>query len=221
MEFKRCEPEVRIQGLVPVDDGRQRFQLEAMVRGAISRSARGGAMHERRYHVLRRSLVPVFVALLIPASPVAGQDSVRNWNPIAQALVARMALTPGERVLLVGMPGLADSLVPILRSAIRRAGGSDLGAIGVNEGWPDAWATDFSRRLTGGTAQALAPFLDEVDVAIMLPGAGATDPLYAAIQDRLRSGQGRTIHFHWSGAYTPDGVPFDLPGRGAGLGAAP
>ncbi len=177
-----------------------------------SHEAPVGAPCTKGGHVLRRSLVLAFLALLMPAGPLTAQDSVRNWNPIAEALVARMALTPGERVLLVGMPGIADSLVPLLRSAMRRAGGSDLGAIGVKAGWPEAWGTDFTRRLTGGTAQALAPFLDEVDVAVMLPGAGATDPLYAAIQDRLRSGQGRTIHFHWSGAYTPDGVLFDPTG---------
>jgi hypothetical protein len=120
-----------------------------------------------------------------------------------------MSLTPGERVLLVGMPGKADSLVPVLRAAIKSAGASDLGAIGVKEGWPTAWGTDFTRELSRASAQALAPLLDDVDLAIMLPGARPADPLYAALQDRLRSGHGRTIHFHWAGAYTLDGVEFD------------
>jgi hypothetical protein len=145
----------------------------------------------------------------LPAQRVLSQDSVRNWNPIAEALTARMALTPGERVLLVGKPGLADSLVPRLRAAILKAGGSDLGVIGVRSGWPDSWNTPFTRQLIGATTRALPTLLDQVDVAVMLPGPVPTDPLYAALQDRLRSGQGRTIHFHWTGAYTLEGVPFD------------
>lgn len=144
----------------------------------------------------------------IPAS-LPGQDSIRDWDVIARALISRMSLTPGERVLLVGMPGKADSLVPALRAAIRSSGATDLGAIGVRDGWPVEWATDFTREVSGASAQALAPLLDEVDLAVMLPGARPADPLYAALQDRLRSGQGRTIHFHWAGAYTLDGVEFD------------
>jgi hypothetical protein len=144
----------------------------------------------------------------IPAT-LPGQDSIRDWDVIARAVISRMSLTPGERVLLVGMPGKADSLVPALRAAVRSNGATDLGAIGVREGWPEAWATDFTRQVSSASTQALAPLLDEVDLAVMLPGARPSDPLYAALQDRLRSGQGRTIHFHWAGAYTLDGVEFD------------
>ncbi len=150
----------------------------------------------------------IAVTCCIPAS-LHGQESIRDWDEIARAVVSRMALTPGERVLLVGMPGKADSLVPALRAAIRATGATDLGAVGVREGWPAAWSTDFTRELTGATAQALAPLLDEVDLAVMLPGAQPSDAVYAALQDRLRSGQGRTIHFHWAGAYTIENVEFD------------
>jgi hypothetical protein len=38
-----------------------------------------------------------------------------------------------------------------------------------------------------------------VDAAIMLPGATPEHPEYAALQDLLRSGHGRTVHFHWDG----------------------
>jgi hypothetical protein len=39
----------------------------------------------------------------------------------------------------------------------------------------------------------------------MLPGAAASDPAYAAMQEVLRGGRARTIHFHWSGAYDLNG----------------
>jgi hypothetical protein len=36
-----------------------------------------------------------------------------------------------------------------------------------------------------------------IDASIMLPGALPRHPPYAALQDLLRQGQGRMIHFHW------------------------
>jgi hypothetical protein len=55
-----------------------------------------------------------------------------------------------------------------------------------------------------------------VDGAIMMPGAVPAHPAYAAIQDLLRQGRGRTVHFHWvenGSAYSLPGQP--LPGRAA------
>ncbi|HIN12095.1 MAG TPA: hypothetical protein EYM63_10835 [Acidobacteria bacterium] len=51
--------------------------------------------------------------------------------------------------------------------------------------------------------------LAEVDAAIMLPGATPGHPAYAALQDLLRAGHGRTVHFHW----VENGSAFPLPGQ--------
>jgi hypothetical protein len=139
-------------------------------------------------------------------APVHGQTTIRDWRPVAGALVERMALVRGERVLLVGAAGLADSLVPLLRAAIRSAGGVDLGVVGVTGGWPDDWHTDFTRQLAAASATELDELIDQVDLGVMLPGPGVTDVMYAALQDKLKGGQGRTIHFHWAGAYGLDGA---------------
>jgi hypothetical protein len=149
------------------------------------------------------------VCCVVPGLRLQGQDGIHDWRPVAQAVVARMALVPGERVLLVGLPGAADSLVTALRAALRGAGTTDLGAAPVRGEWPASWGTDFTSRLRGARSQALQALLDDVDVAIMLPGAAPSDTLYAALQDRLRGGRGRTVHFHWSGAYTLEGEAFD------------
>ncbi|HEY7698019.1 MAG TPA: aminopeptidase, partial [Vicinamibacteria bacterium] len=45
--------------------------------------------------------------------------------------------------------------------------------------------------------------------AIMLPGANPGQPVYAAIQDLLREGKGRTVHFHW----LDNNSAFPLPGQ--------
>ncbi len=43
----------------------------------------------------------------------------------------------------------------------------------------------------------------------MMPGARPGHPVYAALQDLLRDGRGRTIHFHW----TQNGSAFAIPGQ--------
>ena len=93
---------------------------------------------------------------LAMASRLYAQTSVTSWQPVADLLVKRMNLRKGERVLLVGQPGMADSLVPRLRAAIVRAGGVDLGAVSVRGTWPAGWETDFTRRLGEAGAQELA-----------------------------------------------------------------
>jgi hypothetical protein len=37
----------------------------------------------------------------------------------------------------------------------------------------------------------------------------STDAVYGAFQEKIRAGEGRTIHFHWQGAYTLDGTLFE------------
>ena len=127
------------------------------------------------------------------------------WDAVADRLVERMAISPGERVLLVAMPGEFGPLVPILRRHVARAGGHDLGAIAVDGSHPPGWETSFGRDSEGMTAQELVEYFLEVDVAVMLPGAGTQHAPYAAMQALLAAGRGRTIHFHWAGAYDLQG----------------
>jgi len=136
----------------------------------------------------------------------AQQDSV-NWRAVAAKIVERMAPARGERVLLVGVPGTADSLVPALRSALTAAGATDLGAIAERVPTPAEWTTDFTRELGSRTATARDELLASVDAAVMLPGPTVTDVVYAAMQRVLGTGRGRTVHFHWIGAYELDGRP--------------
>jgi hypothetical protein len=127
--------------------------------------------------------------------------STLDFVRIADHLVAQAALQPGEQVLLVAMPGRFDTLVPLLRERIAEAEAVDLGAISVSDLQLDEWSTDFTRGAAGKDLEALAAYFSEVDLGIMLPGATADHAPYAALQEVLRQGQGRTIHFHWSGAY--------------------
>ena len=74
---------------------------------------------------------------------------------------------------------------------------------------PEAWATDFTARLAAASDEVRVDILTEVDAAVMMPGATVTHPVYRALQDVLREDQGRTVHFHWAGAYALDGTLMD------------
>jgi hypothetical protein len=126
-----------------------------------------------------------------------------------------MQLQRGERVLLAALPGRSDALIPVLRRRIREAGATDLGVFaGIGE--PDAsWITEFTKGAPTDRA-GLATYLATIDLAVMMPGVVVAAPVYAAMQDVLRNGQGRTIHFHWEGAYALDGTVLQVtPDRGA------
>ena len=141
-----------------------------------------------------------------PHNSLMAQSDPTDWRVAAAKVVSRMALVRGERVLLVGVPGQADALVPALREAVRAGGGTDLGAVADRGAQPSAWSTDFTGELAKRTGASRDDFLRTVDVAVMMPGPTVTDPVYAAMQRVLRSGHGRTVHFHWAGAYDEAGV---------------
>lgn len=148
-------------------------------------------------------------AIALLAGPARPMVIALDLEAIAAALVQRMDLEQGERVLLIGAPGRFETLVPLLRSAITEAGGIDLGGVNVIGEEPAAWTSEFTRRLRNRNAAEMIERLTEVDLAVMLPGATPAHAPYAAMQEVLRRGHGRTIHFHWSGAY-------DLNGRSLG-----
>ena len=153
----------------------------------------------------------LFVAALLfgalgPHNSLMAQNDATDWRAAAGKIVSRLALVRGERVLLVAVPGAADALVPVLREAIRVAGATDLGVVAQQGAQPPAWSTYFTNELAKRTGQAFDEYLTTVDAAVMMPGATVTDPAYAGMQRVLRSGHGRTVHFHWAGAYDEAGA---------------
>ena len=151
----------------------------------------------------------ISVGVIAGISKAAAQVGI-DYRAVAQRLIERAALDSGERVLLVAVPGQSNELIPHIRRAIRDAHGTDLGALSARGDTPGSWQTTFVRSAQRKSRAHLAALFTDVDLAIMMPGAAVADPAYAAMQDVLRSGRGRTIHFHWSGAYTLAGVVMDM-----------
>lgn len=129
---------------------------------------------------------------------------------IARRIVQQLALRPGERVLIVAHPGMLDALVPDIRYEVMRAGGVDLGVVSVPpRPLRDTWD---EKIVANGTRQAHAAYKEmfrDVDAAVMMPGATPADAAYAAMQDWLRAGRARTVHFHW----LENGSAYALPGQ--------
>ncbi|MBP7776221.1 MAG: aminopeptidase [Acidobacteria bacterium] len=133
-----------------------------------------------------------------------------DYPAIAGRLVQQLRLQPGETVLLVAMPGTFEDLVPHLRQAVMKAGGVDLGVVDVlREPVPAGFDVALLQRGAAASRAAYRDMLRGVDAAIMMPGALPAHPVYAAMQDRLREGQGRTVHFHW----VENGSAYPLPGQ--------
>lgn len=159
-----------------------------------------------------RSLI-FAVLFVLPAAAFAQSVPPRftmEWEALAAHIVERLDLQPGERFLAVAHPGLFDELIPHLRYEVMKAGGVDLGVIDVlAEPVPAAWSENVLREGGQAARGVLADMLEDVDASIMLPGANPGHPVYAAIQDVLRAGHGRTIHFHWA----RNNSAFALPGQ--------
>ncbi|MEQ9413721.1 MAG: hypothetical protein RIF39_07815, partial [Cyclobacteriaceae bacterium] len=54
-------------------------------------------------------------------------SSYLNWQAIADQLIAQSQLQSGEQVLLVGQSGQFETLVPLLKVGIEKAGAKYLG----------------------------------------------------------------------------------------------
>lgn len=165
--------------------------------------------------LFRTKLVAFTAASLTPVS-LSSQAPVPDWARIARLIVDRIAPYRGEHVLLVGVPGMADELVPHLRAALREAGAEDLGALAVTGTAPESWRSKFTDAVP---AEGLEAYFAKIDIGVMLPGATLTHAPYTAMQRLLaasRGGSVRTIHFHWAGAYSLGGALLDVtPDRAA------
>ncbi|MEE9149192.1 MAG: hypothetical protein V3U27_17545, partial [Candidatus Tectomicrobia bacterium] len=161
-----------------------------------------------------RILLTILLSFALSTTNLSAQERLRlDWPAVARAIVQRMALKPGEKVLLVAHPDMFRDLIPPLRYEVIKAGGIDLGVIDVMPS-SDAWEVGVLHRATGPSREAYRNMFRDVDAAVMLPGATARQPAYAAMQDLLKAGQGRTVHFHWlenRSAYPLPGQPMPNP----------
>lgn len=154
---------------------------------------------------MNRRLAQFIVVIICGVALVRCANSPKEvpaskWQPIAQLMMERIDLQPGERVLIMGQPGEFDTLIAILTTEITNAGGEFLGSISPVDAPPLSWVTDYTRRVPKDQSE-MTEYFANVDLGIMMPGALPTHAVYAALQGVLESGRGRTIHFHWSGAY--------------------
>ena len=157
-----------------------------------------------------RTAAAVVTALLSAAPLLAQPRLTMDWEAMAEQLVTQLAPAPGEKILLVARPGQFDELIPPLRYALMRTGAIDLGVIDViEEPYPTGWDGDLLARSNDAARAVYREMLRDFDGAIMLPGARPDHAVYAALQDLLHEGIGRTIHFHW----TQNGSAFPLPGQ--------
>jgi hypothetical protein len=138
-----------------------------------------------------------------------------KWEALAERLVDQLQLEPGEKVISLGHIDMFPELIPHLRYAVMKTGAIDLGVLNtLEEPFPENWDVATLRDGFAKSRAAYIELLKDVDVAIMLPGANPVQPAYGAMQMLLfnEGGARRTIHFHWSQAYSSSGNKVGLMG---------
>ena len=153
--------------------------------------------------------LPLILAMISATPAILQSQQGIDTALVANVLVSRMQLARGERVLLVAVRGRSDALLSALRRRVVAAGAIDLGVMAAIGESDPSWATEFVRGAPADRS-GLATYLASVDIAVMMPGATVQSPAYAAMQDVLRTGKGRTVHFHWEGAYALDGSAIEV-----------
>ena len=160
-----------------------------------------------------------FGASLIAAAVAAQPRLTLDYSAMAKRIVQQLALTPGERVISLAMPGTWTELALRIRYEVMRAGGIDLGVLEVlSEPVPESFDPAVLGKGAREARERYKSMLRDVDAAIMLPGTTPAHPAYLAMQDLLKDDltehRGRrTIHFHWvenGSAYPVPGQPLPL-----------
>ena len=162
---------------------------------------------------LIRSCSGVLFCLALGTASLAAQERLRlDWPELARVIIQRMALEQGETVLLVAHPEMFRDLIPPLRYEVMKAGAVDLGVIDVLPS--GEWDSNVIQQGAGPSREVYQEIFKDIDASVMLPGATPKHPAYAAIQDILRAGKSRTVHFHWlenRSAYPLSGQPLPDP----------
>ena len=120
-----------------------------------------------------RTLVIFVIWFWVGLPNLVAQERLNlDWPALAQKIVERMALEPGEKVLLVAHPELFGEIVPHLRYEVMKAGGVDLGVIDVLASSTfESWDLQVLQRAAGSAREAYRVMLRDIDAAVMLPGA--------------------------------------------------
>ena len=204
--------------------------LLGLTRVMIAPLSRGKLM---RKHISPWVCAAGFVSLL--SSCVIQKERVEPsvfseewWKPMVQKIVARLELSPGERVFSLGDPELHGVLPELFASEVELAGGVYVGTVSGRAGpYGPVYDEEFNQAarraslaINGEKRAAYQELLRSVPVGIMLPGPSPADPAYAAMQDLLweQLGQHRTVHFHWAGAYQVEDLSYPI---GSTAGAVP
>lgn len=154
------------------------------------------------------------LALTAHAQSVLPQRTI-DYKALAERIVEQLQLEPGEKVMALAQPGMFDEFIPHFRYAVMKTGAIDMGVIDVlDPPYPADWDPAVIRKGYKDATEAYVEMLEDIDAAVMMPGANPVLPAYKALQLLLmeKKGPRRTIHFHWTDPYSPSGNTTGLTG---------
>ena len=171
-----------------------------------------------------KRVVACLAMLTVSLSTWALPQRSMDWEGLANAIARRLALEPGEEVVIVAHPRRFEEMIPHLRYAVMQAGGVDLGVIMVPaHPYPENWDPELVQQGFDAAETSYIAMLEDAEVGIMMPGANPVHAVYGVFQSLLRdkAGSRRTVHFHWTDPYSPSGDTTGLTGVSVLPGHAP
>jgi len=155
---------------------------------------------------------------LIPPNKANGlflPQQTMDWKAIAEQIIIQIDIEKDEKIISIVQPDMFEKIIPHIRYAVMKAGGVDMGVIEVIDNpYPKEWREDIIREGFKSATAGYVEMLEDIDVAIMMPGTNPVHPAYKAMQILLKNKKGsrRTIHFHWTDPYSPSGNISGLTG---------
>ncbi|MFL2771275.1 MAG: aminopeptidase [Rhodospirillaceae bacterium] len=164
------------------------------------------------------------LCLSCPSAQAQLPQHTMDYKALAERIVEQLHLEPGEKVIALVQPGMFEDFVPHFRYAVMKARAIDMGVLDVlDPPYPADWDDNIILEGFAAARDAYLEMLKDIDAAVMMPGANPALPAYKALQILLqeKGGRRRTIHFHWTDAYSPSGNLTGLTGINVLPGHAP
>ncbi len=168
---------------------------------------------------MRLFILFILIQLAVTSCAPSGQSDLTanntssdplDWEALSNLIVQQAQPQAGEQVVLLAQPGRFEPLVESLKEKIDATGADLLGIFSSTDQQPTNWISDFTKGAERLDSAALQTYLQVVDLGIMMPGPTPQNLIYHLIQENLKAERGRTIHFHWSGAYDMNGQPLEI-----------
>ncbi len=139
-----------------------------------------------------------------------------DWKSIAERIVERLDLQPGEKVIALAHPGTFREVIPHFRYAVMKSGAVDLGIVDVlKQPVPASWDRGVLSPALRSARESYRDMFRDVDASVMLPGPFPLNPLTPPFRICFGNGEAElstsigsriAVPSHYPASRSPDGT---------------